>query len=394
MSLVTINGVNVIGGSIMMPLVGVWTADLVIDAVEGFAAGTHVTIESGSFSLSGTVAPDRTGDFLDAVHVRVLGGAGGMATLAMPKSYTQPGAFVRDVLNGLCRDAGETLSSTASASFTGTNLTAWAVVEMPVSQALQCLIDFVAPGLNWRILANGELWVGSETWPNSSASFELLEQDPTQGQYDLGVESPSITPGVSLEGVGNVDRVEHHIGENTIRSHVWTVGADPDRGFKSAVQALAIQALPGIDYLTFYDARVVSQSADGATLDLQPLDPRLPGFGSVPLKLGIPATVAKFATGKIVRLGWDRGNPARPYACLFDGGETLTSLELGGDDNVLTRSDFATFLYAWQNAAVGTNDGGALMRANTLALLATAPGWTPGSFVEHCGSNIIKAGRD
>lgn len=330
MSLVSANNVGVIEGTITMPLVGVWVADLVLDQIDGlgFSAGTQVTIASGDFQLVGVVAPNRTGDFLDAMHVRVLGGGGGMAKTATPKSYAQPGAYVRDVLNGLCATGGETLSSTVDATFTATNLTAWSVLEMPISQALQLLIDFVSPGLNWRILADGTLWVGSESWPSSSAAYDLLTQDPTHGQYDLGVESPVIVPGVSLDGVGNVDRVEHRISSDSIRTHVWTAGSTPDRGFKSAVQSIALGALPGIDYLTLYDARVVAQASDGSRVDLQPLDPRLPGYGGVPLKLGLPSAVAKVSAGAIVRLGWDRGNPARPYACLFDGGATTVELQL------------------------------------------------------------------
>ena len=109
MSQVTINGVNVLSGSIVMPLRGVWTADLVIDQPDGsgFDAGTSVSIESeDGLTFTGTVAPDRTGDFLDAVHVRVLGGAGGMATTLTARGYVQPGAFVRDVLNGIAHVPG------------------------------------------------------------------------------------------------------------------------------------------------------------------------------------------------------------------------------------------------------------------------------------------------
>ncbi len=74
MSLVTANGVTVIGGSIMMPLRGVWSADLVIDQPDGsgFDAGTAVAIKcADGIELDGTVVPDRTGSFLDAVHVRL-----------------------------------------------------------------------------------------------------------------------------------------------------------------------------------------------------------------------------------------------------------------------------------------------------------------------------------
>jgi hypothetical protein len=390
MSLVTANGVSVLGGSILMPLVGVWTADLVVDRADSLTAGASVSIEADGFTLKGTIAPERAGEFLDATHVRVIGGKGGLAKTAQPRSYAQPGAYVRDVLNGLAQDSGETFATTTDAAFLATNLVAWAVMAVPVSQAMATLLQVVAPDLSWRILPDGTLWIGSESWTSSGVQFEILEQDPTHGQYELGVESPSIAPGVELADVGKVSRVEHRIGDDGVRSHVWT--SDTDRGIKSAVASLVKQAIPGIDYFALYDARVVTQSADGATVDLQPLDKRLPGFGRVRLKLGIPATVAKFAPGAIVRLGWDRGNPSLPFACLFDGGATLTTLEIAGNDKVLTATDFQTFLKAWNDAVVIANDGGASMRASTLTALAAAS-WLPGSSLFTLGSNKLKAGR-
>jgi len=78
MALVSANDVAVLNGTIMMPLIGVWVADFVLDQPDGtgFDAGTKVTIASeNGFELKGTVAPNRTGDYLDAVHVRILGGS-------------------------------------------------------------------------------------------------------------------------------------------------------------------------------------------------------------------------------------------------------------------------------------------------------------------------------
>src|SRR5690348_17741540 len=123
MPLVTANGVGVLKGTVILPLVGVWTADLQLDQVDGtgFSAGTKVTITSeNGFKLSGVVAPDRTGDFLESVYVRILGGAGGMAKTVTARSYVQPGAFVKDVLQGLSTDSGEALSSTISSGFLNT----------------------------------------------------------------------------------------------------------------------------------------------------------------------------------------------------------------------------------------------------------------------------------
>ncbi len=331
MSLLTINDVNVLSGTIEAPLRGVWTADLVIDQPDGsgFSAGTAVTIKAqDGVELVGTVAPDRSGDFLDAVHVRVLGGGGGMGANIAAKAYSTPGAFVRDVLDGIAQDAGETLSSDILPALLTANLEAWNTFAIPASQNLVALLNIVAPAADWRILADGKLWCGDETWPTSSPSFEVINHDPAQATYDLGVVSPSIMPGVDVDGVGKVARVEHSVTADRIRTRVWTDLETGERGIRESIAKMVRQEIAGIDYFTLYDAKVVSQSADGATVDVQPGDPRLPGMSKVPLRLGLPGTVAKFAPGQYVRLGWDRGNPQMPYACLFQGGETVTELDL------------------------------------------------------------------
>lgn len=352
MALITINSVSVLSGTITMPLIGVWTADLVIDQPDGsgFDAGTKVTLSSPDLDLHGIVAPSRTGDFLDAVHVRVLGGVGGMGKETTPRSYAQPSAFARDVISGLTNDSGETLSVTADTSITNFNLIAWAITKVPVSQALTSLLDIVSPKADWRILPDGTLWFGAETWPSLSASFDTIAHNPTDGTYELGVDSPVIVPGKTVDGIGKISRVEHSILSNKIRSRVWVDMDDQERGFAAAVMDLAKQALPGIDYLALYDSKVVSQSADLKTVDLQPADPRLPGMGRVPLRHGLPGCTVGIAPGAILRLGWDRGNPQYPIAALWNGGETVTkvvvkatTVYLGDETGAIalpTKSDF------------------------------------------------------
>lgn len=342
MALVTINGVTVLNGTVLMPLVGIWTADLVIDQPngQGFDAGTKVTISSADgFELSGVVAPDRTGDFLDAVHVRVLGGAGGMAKTATPRSYVQPSAFVRDVLSGLARDSGETISDTISSNIGQTNLIAWATTAVPVTQALLSLIEIVSPGSNWRILANGSLWLGAESWPASNTTFEILTENPAERSFQLGVETLSIVPGVSLSGVGNVNQVQHQLSADAIRSVVWTDVAGTQRGLPFAIASMVSQAIPGIDFFALYEATVKAQSADLTTVDLQPADSRLPGMGKVPLRHGLPGCKVQIANGSKVLLGWKAGDPSQPYAALWAGSESVQSIQLAGNTPVARQGD-------------------------------------------------------
>lgn len=378
----TINGVAVIRGTISMELVGVWIADLEIDQPDGtgFDAGTSVTIQTANVSLVGTVVPDRTGDFLDAVHVRVLGGAGGMMQPATPRNFIQPGAYARDVVNSLCSDGGEKLSATADATFIASNLAAWSISAGTVTQGLRALLDIKAPTFNWRILTDGTLWMGTESWPTSGGTFDIITQDPKENSYDLGVDSPWIVPGVSVDGVGNVNRVEHIIARSKIRSHVLVDIPGEERGIRADVAGIVAQEMAQIDYFGLYECKVVTQSGDLSTVDVQPSVAKFGGFQRVPLRLGLPGVTAQFAPGAKVLLGWMGGDPSQPYAALFQGGETLLALTVGsGADAVVTKADL-TALIATISAATYLPGPGA---ATTLTFVP------PTSY----GSNTVKVQR-
>ncbi len=396
MSLLTVNDVNVLSGAITASLTGVWIADLVIDQPDGtgFDAGTSVTIKAeDGYELKGTVDPDRTGDFLEAVHVRILGGAGGMSKNVSKKAYNSPGATMRDVLNGIAADAGETLSSDIDSSLLSTDLSAWNTFEVGASQALVSLLKVVAPNADWRIQADGKLWCGDETWPSSSPDYEVLNHDPALAIYTLGVASPSIMPGVDVDGVGKVARVEHSIDANRIRTHIWTDMPNSERGMYEAIASIVRQEIAGIDYFTLYDAKIVSQSSDGTTVDLQPGDMRLPGMSKVPLRNGVAATVCKVSPGTFVRIGWDRGNPSMPYACLWQGGETLSSMAIGSNtDGIVTKKDLQFLYFAINAAAPVPNDGGAALKAAILATLAGG-GWSSNPGDGQAASSVVSVQR-
>ena len=90
-------------------------------------------------------------------------------------------------------------------------------------------------------------------------------------------------------------------------------------------------AFSRIDYYAYYKCKVVSQSSDGLKVDLVPEDQRIPTLSNIPLRLGIPQAVAKFAPGAHVMLGWENADPSKPYALAgFSNDATLTMLEIGG----------------------------------------------------------------
>lgn len=97
---------------------------------------------------------------------------------------------------------------------------------------------------------------------------------------------------------------------------------------------------------------------------------------------------ASSASGSDMIIGSDTSGDSR-IEIKASGGINLGA---GATDGVLTGTDFESFLKAWSSAAAGTNDGGVLMRTNTLLALATA-GWSPGASIFSLGSSKIKGVR-
>lgn len=93
--------------------------------------------------------------------------------------------------------------------------------------------------------------------------------------------------------------------------------------------------MTGVDLLGMYRAKVVAQSSDMLSLDVQPDDTRIPGMSGIPLRL-TPGLRCKVAAGKFVLVGWDGGDPSKPYATpAWDAAGTTVEIHVDGGDIIL-----------------------------------------------------------
>lgn len=107
---------------------------------------------------------------------------------------------------------------------------------------------------------------------------------------------------------------------------------------KRGIFAVMRSARPTVDYFAFYRAEVIAQSGDRKTVDVKPDDDRLPPMSKVKLKLGIPGATVEVTKGAGIMVGWENGDPQRPYAESWDKGAntivlslTAGKIELGGE---------------------------------------------------------------
>ena len=361
MAILNVNGLPVISGQLSMPRVGAWTSTLFVDASAPID-GPVVLEAPGGMTWRGWA--HRAGVFAERMTLKIVGGAGGLGKELVPRSYV--GIQLQTVLTDLLGEAGEVLSPTSSPSATSRLLPAWARHAGISADALKVLTD--AHGLIWRVLADGTVWVGVETWhPGTLQDYEVLDDQPHSGRVELGVEVPSLVPGETFLD-RHVSRVEWELEPNRFRLIAWSDSAEAsadDSG--AAIERIVDHLTARVDFFAQYPCRMVAQNADGS-LELRPDDVRLPAMSRVPIRYGIPDVVATVSPGARVLLGFEGGNPAHPVATLWESGSILSLVLAGGtkgaarvDDSVACGAFVYTpgvsLVWTLPNGTVLTNTG-------------------------------------
>jgi len=304
----------VMGAVITMPRIGAWTANVVADAQEDLSGA--VELRAGGVAWAGTAV--RTGVAQDTVRAAIVGGAGGLSLQVSPKFYRDTTAriVVEDILSAV----GEMLSQTSDAAFLGKMLAAWSRAGGKAGAALR---QFVEPyGAAWRVLADGSIWVGQESWPEAQLEHELVAEDPRAGWVEIATEDLSLTPGTMFRG-RMVAKVEHRVSATSVRTRCWFADAQAEDPAE-AIAALVRHHTAGSLYLGQFPARVVAQNGDGS-LELQPDDSRLPGMSKVPIRYGLPGVTVEVLAGARVAIEFEAGDPARPVATVWESG-TVTKM--------------------------------------------------------------------
>ena len=222
MTFMSVGGFDVCAATLVMPRVGAWHLDAVVDSDGAPLSGAvTINIADSTLTLSGTVL--RSDTYLAMVRARIVGGAGGLSTIAQPKYYQQAGRYkptVQLVLGDLLKGAGETLSGTADAPTLATPLLAWTTLGVPTFMMLDALMRAAPANTVWRVLPDGTHWIGPETWPTAQLEYDFVEYVPEENKFELAPTAPTLLPGVTLDGV-KVGSCEHHITGSSVRTTVW-----------------------------------------------------------------------------------------------------------------------------------------------------------------------------
>lgn len=305
------NGEPLLTATLCMPITGLWTADVVIDGDDQAKLTGSVVLDFDGLEFRGFAKYATT--YQGRTEARVVGGAGGLGKDLTPKFY-------RDVplslpLNDILKDTGETLSATADTAITGAQLGFWTRLRGKGGEALPALADDA--GANWRMLADGTLWLGVDTYPEQALEHDRIDEQQTHAIAHIASERPELRPGVTFLG-RRISYVVHRMTGTQLRTEAYFEEAGLAR-MQGALDAIVRRYLVATLYLGLYPAKVVSQDPLTGLVDLLPEDQRVPSVSGVPVRHGIPGVkIAHVANGASVLLGFAGGQPDRPFATLWD----------------------------------------------------------------------------
>lgn len=327
----TANGQPILEAEITLPRVSEWRATLETDSDVPLSGA--VTIEIDGVAFIGTVVPGRSGLDGGTARARVVGGRGGLSKQLPAKNYT---ANVRasTVLADLLLESGEVLSSTVDAALLGTTLGRWERLQGTAKAGIQVLADHL--GAVWRVLPDGSIWVGVDTYPDVSTEHVLEDEDWTAGILTIAPEAPDLVPGVTFLGM-TVDLVVHRVHNRELHTEVF------QRSPRTALDDFLARIRTGVDYSRIYRARVVRKNSDG-TLQLDPDNPKVKGAGVDHVRM-TGAPLFDPDPGDIVRLGFEGGDPSKPVALAPDFAGEYPVARIGDHVDVyLTAAEFNGFL--------------------------------------------------
>lgn len=315
--------------SILCPRVGQWTADVTLDADAGPSGACSISLDGRVYT--GHVV--RGAVYAGAWRGRIVGSAGLIADA--PATALQ-GATLALVLRDLAGAVGITLA--ADTGPLDAVAPRWHRHTGPASQAVADIAR--AAGYAWRVRPDGTLWLGVDTWSTvtPASPVDVLDELPEVGRITLAGDTLDIAPGQTLALRGRdpvrVGCVEHRATADDVQT---VVVAEREGGtLLAALERLLGRLTRRVDYTALWPARVVAQRGDG-TLDLVPDSPRVAPCQGVPyrtlrgLSVDVPA-------GARVLLGYEGGDPARPYALAWELGDATVRVN-GGSTRAAREGD-------------------------------------------------------
>jgi hypothetical protein len=356
----SVAGHQVVSGSIMIPLVGAWTADVSL-ATDAVVAGP-VAVVLGNLTLQGFVY--RGDPSAGQTQVRIVGGSGGWRKTVQPQGYgSGSGVKLATILGDVARDCGERVAVSGSATVG----TAWARLEGNASDVLWQLVALGAIP-SWHVDPAGVTQV--QAWPARTVGtpFTVIDQQSGSGLVTIATEDyAGWLPGCSFSAPtitgspinGGVTFVFDNEGQ--ARLEVMTTLAKEDR-LLAALEALIARQVEPTRFYGRYRYTISSPTA--TTIDATPVDNKqgLPEFQKVPIDADSISSFVPPDGGECHIMFLD-GIPTQPV-CVWTGDKPTHASILDGTSPAAKLGDTVQSMISGQIQVFG----------GTLAVTGVTPG--------------------
>jgi hypothetical protein len=328
----SVNGLQIVAGTLMVPLVGAWTADLQLATTTPVSGAVQVVI--GNLTLQGFVY--RSDPYGGQIRARLVGGYGGWRTQIPSQGYgSSSGVKLSTVLNDAARACGEQISI-ANDSNIGN---AYVRVDFDTSVASDVLWQMVTQGFipAWYVAPSGI--TQTSAWPtnNVQSAFTVTDQKPDEGIVVIATEdyvswmpgctfsAPQLASGQTFTSAG-----VHYVFDNDgkFRFEVMTsTEAGSDR-LLGPIQEIVQKELAPTRFYGRYKYTVSNPSS--TTVDGTPVNPSigLPDVQNVAITADSIASYTP-AAGSTCHIMFLDGMPTEPVCVWTDQTPTKASILSG-----------------------------------------------------------------
>ena len=322
----SVNGLQVVSGSLLIPLVGTWTADVQLATQQQLSGQVSVVI--GNLTLLGTVY--RSDVYGQQVRARIVGGYGGWRKSIAPQGYgSSSGVSIATVLGDAASACGERVNAPG-----GNVGDAYARCQFATSVAGDVLWQLMALGQipAWYVAPSGV--TQTSPWPTSivSTQFLVADQKPDEGIVVIATEdyvswlpgcqfsSPQLTSGETYTNVGAQYVWD---GDGKFRFEILT-GTSLDRVL-GPIQQLVQKELQPARFFGRYAYTISNPTS--TTIDCSPVDTTLglPDLQNVPLTSD---SISQYTppSGGACHIQFVDGQPTKPVCVWTDEAPTMAQI--------------------------------------------------------------------
>ena len=214
MSLVSLSGIDVVAGRLVVPFSGFWHADLLLSSATDVSGPQTLLFAGQPWACAYVRAVDFTGER----GVRVIAGLAGWRKTIPFKQYGQGVIATLQVLADAAAACGEA-PPIVDASVPATVGSAFLRQTGAASLVLQQVL-----GSSWWTGPTGIVQTAPRLPTPITSSFQVTRVDGAEGLYEVTTDAPNDwLPGLSFQSLtasGTVSRVMHEIGRNTLRTEI------------------------------------------------------------------------------------------------------------------------------------------------------------------------------